>query len=227
VAKPESLWERSGQPGEHPVDNVSWQQSKEWLGRLNRWLQEQWAELGGCGYVPQLLLPSENQWEGACRAGAATLFHFGDTLDGSWARYDDTAYPIGRGRKAISKPKPKQPWLNGASGLVNRWGLAELHGQLFEWCEDAWHPNPVGQGHPSDGVPWREEDRDLVRRRSGQRAWKVLRSGSFFLGPRGCRAANRLSYGSAIMGADFGVRPCSLLPPDSLLRFTASRTPDG
>jgi len=52
------------------VDSVSWHMTQEWLQRLNRWLQEQWPELGGSGEAPQLALPSENQWEGACRAGA-------------------------------------------------------------------------------------------------------------------------------------------------------------
>jgi len=89
---------------------VSWNQGREWLGRLNRWLREQWRELGGNGEAPQLALPSENQWEGACRPGARTPFHFGDTLDGSWARYDATASTDGRGRKGA---KPKQPWVNG------------------------------------------------------------------------------------------------------------------
>ncbi len=179
-ANPQGLWEHHGQPGELAVDSVSWHDCQEWLRRLNRWLEEQ----GG----PQLALPSENQWEGACRAGAATPFHFGDALDGSWACYDAT-YTFGRSRKGVSKPK--QPWVNGSSGLVNRWGLAELHGQLLEWCEDTWHPNPVGQGHPQDGAPWREEDAELVRLGSGQRRWKLLRGGSWFGYPRYCRSACR------------------------------------
>ncbi len=214
-ANPETLWERHGQPGELAVDSVSWHQSREWLGRLNRWLREHWDEQGGSGAPPQLALPSENQWEGACRAGATTPFHFGDTLDGSWARYDATAYPFGRGRKVIGKAK--QPWVNGSSGLVNRWGLAELHGQLHEWCEDAWHPNPVGQGHPANGEPWREEDRDLERRDSGQRGWKLLRGGSWINGPHDCRAAFRLSGDPVVDNTYLGLRPCCPSPPGSLL----------
>jgi formylglycine-generating enzyme required for sulfatase activity len=213
AAKPESLWERHGQLGELAVDSVSWHQSREWLQRLNRWLQEQWPELGGSGEAPQLALPSENQWEGACRAGAATPFHFGDTLDGSWARYGASA-TFARGRKGA---KTKQTGLNGASGLVNRWGLAELHGQLYEWCEDGWHPNPVGEGHPEDGEPWREEDVDLVRRESGQRGWKLLRGGSWIYSPHSCRSAYRLSLHPAHTLTDVGFRPCCLLPPGSLL----------
>jgi len=215
ASKPESLWELHAQPGGLPVDNVSWQQSREWLGRLNRWLQGQWVELGGSGEVPELALPSENQWESACRAGAATPFHFGDTLDGSWARYDATADPFGRGRKASSKPK--QPWVNGSSGLVNRWGLAEMHGQLFEWCDDSLHPNPVGEGHPQDGQPWREEDEDLVRLKSSQQRWKLMRGGSWFNEPRYCRAAFRYGKHPADVSARFGARPCCPLPPGSLL----------
>jgi formylglycine-generating enzyme required for sulfatase activity len=214
VAKPESLWDWHGQPGEMAVDSLSWNLSQEWLQRLNRWLKEQWPKLGGSGEAPQLALPSENQWEGACRAGTTTPFHFGNTLDASWARYD-ARYTFGRGRKGA---KTKQPGLNGSSGLVNRWGLAELHGQLYEWCEDSWHPNPVGAGHPEDGEPWREEDGDLVRRESGQRGWKLLRGGSWFFGPHDCRAAARFSLRPAnVYTSGYGVRPCCLLPPGSLL----------
>ena len=159
-------------------------------------------------------MPSENQWEGACRAGGATPFHFGDALDGSWAQYDATAYPFGRSRNGS---KPKQPWVNGSSGLVNRWGLVDLHGQLYEWCEDAWHPNPVGQGHPDSGEPWREEDRDLVHRESGQRGWKLLRGGSWVVIPHRCRAAFRYGLNPDYDNSDFGLRPCCPSPPGSLL----------
>jgi formylglycine-generating enzyme required for sulfatase activity len=213
AAKPDSLWDQHGQPGELAVDSVSWHQSREWLQRLNRWLQEQRPELGGSGEAPQLTLPSENQWEGACRAGAATPFHFGDTLDANWARYN-ASLTFGRGRKGA---KTKQPWLNGASGLVNPWGLAELHGQLIEWCEDSWHPNPVGEGHPEDGEPWREEDGDLVLRESGQRGRKLTRNGSWIAGPHNCRAAVRDGLAPVGVNASVGLRPCCHLPPGSLL----------
>jgi len=86
--KPDDLWERFAQPGGLPVDSVSWNDCQEWLGRLNRWLLEQRSELGGQGDAPQLALPGEGQWEVACRAGASTPFHFGNTLDASWANYD-------------------------------------------------------------------------------------------------------------------------------------------
>ena len=209
-ANPVTLWERHGQPGELPADSVSWHQGREWLRRLNRWLEAYWQELGGSGEPPQLALPSENQWEGACRAGCATPFHFGDTLDGSWARYDASANPFGRGREAV---KPKQAWINGSSGLVNRWGLAEMHGQLLEWCEDNWHPNPVGKGHPEDGEPWRGEDPDLARRESGQRDWKLVRGGSWFDVPHFCRTAMRISTSPDYVDPFSGLRPCCSLSP--------------
>ena len=212
-ATPESLWERHGEPGELAVDSVGWQQGREWLGRLNRWLKEQWQGLGGIGEVPQLALPSENQWEGACRAGTTTPFHFGDTLDGSWARYDASS-TFGLGRKGA---KSKQPWLNGSSGLVNRWGLAEMHGQLYEWCEDSWHPNPVGQGRSEDGQPWRDQDADLVHRESGQRGWKLLRGGSWLDAPLSARAAFRGGSHPDSGNASVGVRPGCFSPPGSLL----------
>jgi formylglycine-generating enzyme required for sulfatase activity len=224
-ANPESLWDHYGQPGELAVDSVGWPQGREWLGRLNRWLKEQWPALGVNGAVPQLALPSENQWEVACRAGAATPFHFGDTLDVSWAQYDATAVPFGRGRKGSSKPK--QPWVNGSSGLVNRWGLAEFHGQLYEWCEDSWHPNPVAKGHPEDGEPWRGEDTELVRLGSGQRSWKQLRGGSWFYEPVLCRAAFRGSGEPYFGDLHSGLRPCCPFPPGSLLALPLERIPAG
>jgi formylglycine-generating enzyme required for sulfatase activity len=213
-AKAESLWDLYGQPGELAVNQVSWNDSQEWLRRLNRWLSEQWLVLGGGGKPLQLALPGEGQWEAACRAGTATPFHFGDTLDARWARYD-ASYVFGLGRKGA---KAKQPGVNGGCGLVNRYGLGEMHGQLFEWCGDSWHPNPVGEGWHADGLPWEGEDGDLARRESGQRGWKLLRGGSWVAGPHGCRAAYRHSSDPDYVDTGIGLRPCCCpSPPGSLL----------
>lgn len=212
LAKAKSLWDRYGQPGEFAVDSVSWHQSQEWLRRLNSWLQQLGPDQGFKYKVPQLFLPSENQWEGACRAGTKTAFHFGDTLDESWALYDATAYPFGRGRKGS---KGGKPWLNGTSGLVNRLGLTELHGQLWEWCEDSWHPNPVGDGRPRDCKPWRDEDTYLMRINSVQKDWRLLRGGSWFVSAHNSRAAARMSFTPGYNDSDYGFRPCCIAYPCS------------
>jgi formylglycine-generating enzyme required for sulfatase activity len=211
--KPDDLWERFAQPGGLPVDSVSWNDCQEWLGRLNSWLLEQWSELGGQGDPPQLALPGEGQWEAACRAKATTAFHFGDTLDACWANYDG-GYTFGSGRKGAYRQRPVPV---GCFGLVNRWGLAELHGQLFEWCGDQWHPDPTGEGWPSAGLPWEGADPALEALGTAQKDWKLLRGGSWFNGPHYARAANRDGNHPAFVDTVNGVRPCCLLPPGSLL----------
>jgi formylglycine-generating enzyme required for sulfatase activity len=211
--KPDDLWERFAQPGALPVDSVSWFDCQEWLGRLNCWLLEQWSQLGGQGDSPQLALPGEGQWEAACRAGVNTPFHFGDTLDASWANYDG-GYTYGSGRKGAYRQRPLPV---GFFGLVNRWGLAELHGQLFEWCGDQWHPDPTGEGWPSAGQPWEGVDPTLEALGTAQKEVRLLRGGSWFNDPHDCRAADRNGNLPAFVYSDFGVRPCCLLPPGFLL----------
>jgi formylglycine-generating enzyme required for sulfatase activity len=211
--KPDDLWERFAQPGGLPVDSVSWNDCQEWLGRLNRWLLEQWSELGGQGDSPQLALPGEGQWESACRAGAGTPFHFGDTLDASWANYDG-GYTYGPGRKGAYRQRPVPV---GFFGLVNRWGLAEMHGQLYEWCGDQWHPDPTAEGWSSAGLPWQGVDPALEALGTAQKELKLLRGGSWFGAPLSCRAANRYCDHPAGVSTYIGVRPCCLLPPGSLL----------
>ena len=195
------------------MDSVSWLDFQEWLSRLNRWLVEQWSELGGQGDAPQLALPGEGQWEVACRAGAGTPFHFGDTLDACWANVDG-GYTYGPGRKGAFRQRPVPV---GFFGLVNRWGLAELHGQLFEWCGDQWHPDPTGEGWPSAGLPWEGVDPALEALGTAQKELKLLRGGSWFNAPLFARAAFRNGYPPAFVFTGNGVRPCCLLPPGSLL----------
>jgi formylglycine-generating enzyme required for sulfatase activity len=210
--RPEGLWEQHGQPGALPVDSVSWSVCRRWLGRLNDWLQLEWVGLGGQGQPPQLALPSESQWETACRAGAATPFHFGATLDERWARYDAN-YTYGRGRRGEYAQRPAPV---GFSGLVNRWGLADLHGQLREWCADQWHRDPVALAK-GDGSALEGPDpglSDVPREREN----RLLRGGSWVSAPHDCRAASRGSSNPVSGYAGVGFRPCCYpSPPGSLL----------
>jgi formylglycine-generating enzyme required for sulfatase activity len=213
-ANTESLWDQHGQPGELAVDSVSWNDGQEWLLRLNFWLVEHWRELGGNGEAPQLALPSESQWEAACRGcepdEESTPFHFGVTLDASWERYDASS-TFGLGRRGA---KVKQPGVNGAHGLVNRLGLAELHGQVLEWCGDQWHRDPAA-GAPVDGSAIEGPDPDL--RGTSEEFFRLLRGGSWFNDPRYCRAACRSPNRPDVESTCVGLRPCCPSPPGSIL----------
>ena len=66
----------------------------------------------------------------------------------------------------------------GLYGLVNRWSLEELHGQLFECCGDQWHPDPTGEGWPCDGKAWGGVDPVLDALGTAQVNWRMLRGGS-------------------------------------------------
>ncbi|MFM9101045.1 MAG: formylglycine-generating enzyme family protein, partial [Cyanobium sp.] len=154
---------------------------------------------GGKGEAPEFALPSESQWEAACRAGSGTPFHFGDTLDASWANYRGD-YTYGPGRKGIFRQRVVSI---GAFGLVNRWGLAEMHGQLYEWCADQWHRDPV-VGSGGDGSPLEGPDPELDG--NMEQTYRLLRGGSWFHDPRRARAALRSSGHPGRLGPDVGVR---------------------
>ncbi|MEB3266278.1 MAG: SUMF1/EgtB/PvdO family nonheme iron enzyme [Cyanobacteriota bacterium] len=213
----DDLWERDGQPGGLPVDSVSWNLCGEWIQALNGWIEEQWPSWAehhpAIGAVAvQFALPSESQWEAACRARAepATPFHFGDTIDPAWARYD-ASYIYGKGRRGEYERRPVPI---GFFGLVNRHGLAELHGQLSEWCGDQWHRDPVS-GAPADGGAMEGPDPGLTGDK--EQRYRLLRGGAWFDVPRNCRAANRVGNPPAGVSAYVGVRLCCPLPPGSLL----------
>jgi formylglycine-generating enzyme required for sulfatase activity len=213
----EDLWERHGQPGGLPVDSVSWNASKEWLQALNGWLADQWPswfeDNPGMAAVPARLdLPSESQWEAACRAETdnPTPFHFGATLDASWARYN-ASYTYGKGRHGEYGQRPVPI---GFFGLVNRLGLAELHGQLLEWCGDQWHRDPVAAAS-ADGAAIEGPDPGLAGDK--EQRYRLLRGGSWFSFPHDARAAFRDGNYPDNDNAVIGLRPCCPSPPGSLL----------
>ena len=111
---------------QRPVERVSWFEAMEFCHRL--------SQRTGRRYT----LPSEAQWEYACRAGTTTQFHFGDTLSPEQANCNT-----------------KQP-TEVASFPANDWGLHDMHGNVWEWCLDEWHDNY--NGAPTDGSAWVEDD---------------------------------------------------------------------
>lgn len=122
-----------------PVECVSWHDAMEFCRRL--------SEQTGHIYA----LPSEAQWEYACRAGTTTPFHFGNTITPNQANYDGNCTygsgPQGEYRRRTTPVGMFPP---------NDWGLHDMHGNVWEWCLDKWHPNY--EGAPSDGSAWEGGD---------------------------------------------------------------------
>jgi formylglycine-generating enzyme required for sulfatase activity len=149
-------------------------------------------------------LPSESEWEAACRAGFSGAFHFGDTILPSWANYDGNyAYPGGCKGTHLNRTSEV-----GAYGLVNSFGLSDMHGNVWEWCEDIWHPSPLDG--PRDGSAQLAPAVGLNEKR-------LLRGGSWFNFPRYCRAAFRLGLRPGYSNGTVGFRPGCFAPPGSLL----------
>lgn len=115
-------------------------------------------------------LPSEAEWEIGCRAGTTTVFHTGDTLSLTAANYyyNESGERIGAGRR-----------LSVGSRQPNAWGLRDMHGNLAEWCSDAWAPSH--DDLPLDGSP----------RTGSAEAPRVIRGGSWDLLPRLLRSSSR------------------------------------
>ena len=102
----------------------------------------------------------------------------------------------------------------GFFGLVNRWGLAEMHGQLLEWCADQWHRDPR-YGSTGDGSPLDDPDPELEGNQ--EQAMRLLRGGSWIDSPRSARAAFRNGALPVSVLTLVGVRPGCFSPPGSLL----------
>jgi len=141
-----------------PVEQVRWEEAQKFIQKLN-------TRYPGRDFR----LPSEAEWEYACRAGSTTAFYLGDSeadLDSAgW--YDDNSgsksHPVGL----------KQP---------NAWGLYDMHGNVWEWCQDWFHD--TYDGAPSDSSAWI----------TGGSVYRVLRGGSWYSMATLCRSANRYKY---------------------------------
>ncbi|NEQ67892.1 MAG: formylglycine-generating enzyme family protein [Symploca sp. SIO2D2] len=157
-----------------PVEKVSWYDAIEFCARLSQTTGRQYR------------LPSEAEWEYACRAGTTTPFHFGETVTTDFANYRGTDN---------KKNKWKGSYDNGPLGIYreettpvgnfsvgNDFGLYDMHGNVWEWCVDHWHGNY--EGAPKDGSAW-------VDKNKNDSHYRLLRGGSWLNSPKVCRSAFR------------------------------------
>jgi formylglycine-generating enzyme required for sulfatase activity len=166
---------------DRPIEPVSWGDALEFCSRL--------SQKTGKRYI----LPSEAQWEYACRAGTTTPFYFGDTIVPDIVNYNGN-HPYG------NAPQSKYAAETTPVGSLppNAFGLYDMHGNVWEWCLDECHPNYVGA--PADGSAWTNKlapDNNILRR---------LRGGSWSNYARNCRSASRFSHSSTNRYLSYGFR---------------------
>ena len=136
---------------DRPVETVSWDEAVEFCARLSKHTAKEYR------------LPTEAEWEYACRAGTTTPYYFGETITEQLANYG------GNVGKTTSV----------GQFLPNAFGLYDMHGNVWEWCQDDWHKNY--EGAPTDGRAWNLEFGNT----------KVIRGSSWVNLPSICRSASR------------------------------------
>jgi formylglycine-generating enzyme required for sulfatase activity len=145
-----------------PVERVSWNHTQEFCARLSLKTNQTYR------------LPSEAEWEYACRGGTTTPFYFGEIISTELANYDGN-YTYGGGAKGEYRGKTTEV----GKFPANPCGLYDMCGNVWEWCEDEWHKNYINA--PADGSAWLDKNSES----------RLLRGGSWIGNPGYCRSACR------------------------------------
>jgi len=161
---------------QNPVERISWEECQTFIEKLNEQVE---------GLT--LHFPSEAEWEYACRAGSRTVFSFGDSLSSEQANFDGN-FPYGD----VAKGEYKESTVVVHSYQPNAWGLWQMHGNVWEWCQD-WRGD-----YPAEPVV------DPKGAAEGQ--LRVVRGGSWFYFGQGVRSAIRDAYSPDDRLSLFGLR---------------------
>jgi formylglycine-generating enzyme required for sulfatase activity len=162
-----------------PVEGVSWEDAMEFCARLSR--------ATGRAYR----LPTEAEWEYACRGGTGTTFYLGDTITPELVNYNGY-YPYGSAAKGAYRQKTTTV---GGVGYPNAFGLYDMHGNVWEWCMDYWHESY--NRAPADGSSWET---------GGDASLRVLRGGSWMSFAVDCRSTYRVNASPGARFNYFGFR---------------------
>ena len=160
-----------------PVECVWWDHTQEFCARLSRKTNQTYR------------LPSEAEWEYACRGGTTTPFYFGETISTELANYHGN-YTYGGGAKGEYRGKTTEV----GKFPANPCGLYDMCGNVWEWCEDEWHGNYINA--PADGSAWLDKNSES----------RLLRGGSWYNFPAYCRSAYRYSDHLALNFNHIGFR---------------------
>jgi uncharacterized protein (TIGR02996 family) len=162
-----------------PVEQVSWDDCHEFCAALTE-------ILNGTGTVR---LPTEAEWECACRAGTTTHYHFGDVPDLRLANYNGNNWLYGS-----SQEQAPRETADAGSFPPNPWGLYDMHGNVAEWCADRYLPYSVDEQPHTNKEPTDNS--------------RVARGGSWYYNPQLCRAAARGAYAATSRNSGIGFRVC-------------------
>jgi sulfatase modifying factor 1 len=160
-----------------PVDTVSWDDCQEFIKKLRDKEKKPYR------------LPTEAEWEYACCAGTTTPFHFGETISTDQANYNGN-FTYGDGKKGVYRNKTTPV----GSFPANAWGLHDMHGNVWQWCQDIYGEYP------------KKDVLDPQGPEKGQ--LRVLRGGSWINNPEHCRSAFRYRDGPDFRYNYYGLRVC-------------------
>ncbi|MGF1936979.1 MAG: caspase, EACC1-associated type [Nostoc sp. ChiQUE02] len=160
-----------------PVEQVSWDDAIEFCARLSNKTRKTYR------------LPSEAEWEYACRAGTTTPFYFGETITTDLVNYNGK-YTYNSG----SMGEFREQTTDVGNFPPNSFGLFDMHGDIWEWCQDTWHENYYN-GAPTDATPWMSDNEE-----------RLLRGGSWNSNPWICRSAFRGKWVRVVHNDRLGFR---------------------
>jgi formylglycine-generating enzyme required for sulfatase activity len=167
---------KAGGGADYPAENIFWRHAVEFCKRLSVRPEEKKA-----GRVYRL--PTEAEWEYACRAGTTTPFHYGIALTSKLANFNGE-FPFGTAEKG--------PYLRQTSKVgsykPNAWGLYDMHGNVQEWCSDYYDPNYYKSSPKKDP---RGPEKGVLSTDYHNDFYHVVRGGSWLDEGRGCRSAYR------------------------------------